>query len=275
LRGHSALSALTADRLRGFARTLFRDGLSSRTRATLLSAVRSYLRYLIRSGHSVPSPDLVEIPKIARKLPELDERLVETVEAPPPPRPSELAEVLDLRDRAALLTLYSTQLRVAALCRLNRGQIDPELGVAVVVGKGQKTRSVFFGHEAIQAIELCLQARADHHRPLFLRHDRAREEPGPAEDPDGEVLRITTRSVERLVKRAATAKGVKATPHSYRHYGATAMVRAGMDIRSVQEALGHASVATTQIYTHVNPRRLRDDWLRYHPAARSDSQRRE
>ena len=263
----SDLSALTARHLQRFGRTLFKDGLGPRSRAQMLSAVRSWLRYLTKSGETVPSPDLVELPRITREPPDLDERLPETVVAPPPARRFEGEAILALRDRAIILTLFSTQLRVSELCSLDRDGIDRERGLAVVVGKGRKTRTVFFGPDALAAIDEYLSARADHYRPLLLRHDRARAEPDPTQDPRGESLRITISTVERVVRRTTAARGILATPHSYRHYGATAMIRAGMDLRSVQEALGHSSVATTQIYTHVNPRRMQQDWQRYHPAA--------
>jgi site-specific recombinase XerD len=181
-----------------------------------------------------------------------------------------VAEILALRDRALLLTLYSTQLRVSELCHLNRDQLDYERGLAVVVGKGRKTRTVFFGPEALEAIDRYLDARADQYRPLFIRHDHNAPRPDPATDPRGESLRLAVDTAEYVVKRACASRGIKATPHSYRHYGATAMIRAGMDLRSVQEALGHASVTTTQIYTHVNPKRLHDDWQRFHPAAQPE-----
>jgi site-specific recombinase XerD len=262
------VAALEPRHLRAYSRSLYRAGLSAKSRSAMLSAVRSWLRYLLRDGQAVPSPDLVEMPKIPVHVPDLDERLPETVESPPPPRDFEGERILALRDEAILQTLYSTQLRVAELCSLNADQIDPERGLAVVVGKGRKTRTVFFGPTALAAIARYLAARADRYRPLFLRHDRARQEPDPAKDPRGESLRVTERSVQKLVRRAAAARGIQATPHSFRHYGATAMVRAGMDLRAVQESLGHASVATTQIYTHVNPKRLQQDWTRYHPAAK-------
>lgn len=269
LAAESDVSRLEQRHLRAYSRTLYRAGLAPKSRAAMLTAIRSWLRYLLRDGQEVPSPDLVELPKIPRTLPDLDERLPETVDVPPPPRDFEGGEMLAIRDVAILQTLYSSQLRVSELCGLNTDQIDYERGLAVVVGKGRKTRTVFFGPDSLAAIRRYLDARGDRFRPLFLRHDRARTEPDPAKDPRGECLRITQGSVQRLVHRAAAARGIEATPHSYRHYGATAMVRAGMDLRAVQESLGHSSVATTQIYTHVNPKRLHQDWSRYHPAART------
>jgi integrase/recombinase XerC len=263
------LGRLEPRHLKAYSRALYRAGLSAKSRAAMLTALRSCLRYLLRDGQEVPSPDLVELPKIPRTLPDLDERLPETVEVPPPPRDYEGAEILALRDTAILQTLYSTQLRVSELCSLNTDQIDYERGLAVVVGKGRKTRTAFFGPDALAAIRRYLEARGDRFRPLFLRHDLARVEPDPAKDPRGESLRVSQRSVQTLVHRAAAARGIAATPHSFRHYGATAMVRAGMDLRAVQESLGHASVATTQIYTHVNPKRLQQDWRQYHPAAKA------
>ena len=123
-----------------------------------------------------PRPTSSSFRRYPRTPPDLDERLPETVELPPPPREFEGAEILALRDTAILQTLYSTQLRVSELCSLNTDQIDYERALAVVVGKGRKTRTVFFGPEAISSIRRYLEARGDHFRPLFLRHDRARVE---------------------------------------------------------------------------------------------------
>ncbi len=136
--------AVSAAGRRRLADTLGRTPAASRRQLPgARPSVRSWLRYLPKEGYPVPPPDVVEVPKNPRTVPELDERLPETVKLPPPPRPSDVAEILALRDRALILTLYSTQLRVSELCNLNRDQLDYERGLAVVVGKGRKTRTVF------------------------------------------------------------------------------------------------------------------------------------
>jgi integrase/recombinase XerC len=153
---------------------------------------------------------------------------------------------------------------VSEVGALNRQSVDFEKGLAVIVGKGGKVRTVFFSDECVDAVNLYLDKRDDNYDPLFLRHNAGIQ--NERIDRDGNVLRLSVRSIQIVVNKYARKAGIKATPHTFRHYGGTEMMRSGADIRSVQEYLGHKSVSTTQIYTHVSPQRLMDEWKRFHPA---------
>ncbi|MCX6761153.1 MAG: tyrosine-type recombinase/integrase [Candidatus Nealsonbacteria bacterium] len=167
---------------------------------------------------------------------------------------------IGLRDRAILETLFSTGLRIAELVALNREQFaniklkkDLELGI---IGKGSHPRTVYFSDRALSWIKKYLDTRTDKEKPLFI-HFRARE------DSDA---RLTPRSMERIVKRYAVLGGVPifTTPHTLRHSMATDLLTQGVDIRTIQEFLGHRNIVTTQIYTHVTNKRLRDVHRQYH-----------
>ena len=264
------LEALNADHARRFALDLYHRKLAASSRGTYMVVLRNWFRYLGKrtdlAGGSPINPDLIELPKNPRVAPNPDERLplilrqvVESEAA------DELHALIRLRDIALIETLFATQLRVSELVSLNKSSIDWSQGLAVVTGKGRKVRPVFFSDEALKAVEAYVNARHDSYLPMFLRHDRAQQV--SPRDKDGAALRLTRQSVEMLVRKYARLAGVEATPHSFRHYGATELLRNGADIRTVQELLGHASVQTTQIYTHVSPRRLQQEWRRFHPAA--------
>jgi integrase/recombinase XerC len=170
------------------------------------------------------------------------------------------ARLIALRNAAVLQTLYATGMRVAEVCSLDRTTIDRATASATIRGKGSKERQVYFTDGALAAIDSYLAARRDRFVPLFLGHSRA-QDPLAAEEQRGrgrgERLRLSPRQVERIVRRAAAAADLEATPHTYRHNFATRLLQSGAaDIRDVQELLGHASLATTQIYTHTNPERL-------------------
>ncbi|MBI3964830.1 MAG: tyrosine-type recombinase/integrase [Chloroflexi bacterium] len=261
------IDSLTADQLRRYGRHLYRLRLATTTRQTYLVVVRNWLRYLVKSAGLELNPDAIELPKIRREPPHPDQRLATMLNAPAV-EGSPAQQLIALRDRAILATLYATQLRVSELIGLDRETIDWERGLAVVTGKGGRTRTVFFSDSAIQRLNTYLDARADAFAPLFIHHDRAHK-PHPR-DARGEGMRLTRQTVEALVRKYARAAGVKATPHTFRHYGATELLRNGADIRTVQELLGHASVATTQIYTHVSATRLHDQWRRFHPAIQDE-----
>ncbi len=263
------LSALGPDQVRRFGLDLYRNKLSASTRSTYLVVLRNWFRYLSKRPDlpegSPVNPDLIELPKNPRAVPNPDERLP-IILNDLPPAPDEWRELIRSRDQAILETLFCTQLRVSELVSLNRHSIDWGQGIAIVTGKGRKARTVFFSPKALEAIDGYLSARSDSYLPLFIHHDRAHKAKG-GRDRDGDAMRLTRQSVEGLVRRYARLAGVDATPHSFRHYGATELLRNGADIRTVQELLGHASVQTTMIYTHVSPRRLQQEWRRFHPAA--------
>ena len=165
-----------------------------------------------------------------------------------------------LRDRAILEALFSTGLRIAELVALNREQFnsikdkkDLEIGI---IGKGSHPRTVYFSERSLLWIKKYLDTRHDKEKPLFL-HYRARQ--------DSES-RLTSRSIERIVKKYAILAGVPifTTPHTLRHSMATDLLTQGVDLRTIQEFLGHQNIVTTQIYTHVTNKRLRDIHRQFH-----------
>ena len=165
-----------------------------------------------------------------------------------------------LRDRAILESLFSTGLRIAELVALNREQFinikdkkDLELGI---IGKGSYPRTVYFSERALSWVKKYLGTRKDKEKPLFV-HYRARK--------DAEV-RLTARSIERIVKKYAILAGIPVftTPHTLRHSMATDLLSQGVDLRTIQEFLGHRDIGSTQIYTHVTNKRLRDIHRQFH-----------
>jgi len=165
-----------------------------------------------------------------------------------------------LRDRAILESLFSTGLRIAELVALNREQFanikDKKYLELGIIGKGQHPRTVYFSERALSWIKKYLSTRQDKEKALFI-HYRARA------DADS---RLTARSIERIVKKYALLSGVPffTTPHTLRHSYATDLLNQGVDLRSIQEFLGHRNIVTTQIYTHVTNKRLRDIHRQYH-----------
>ena len=220
-------------------------------------ALRSFLKYLAKRDIKTVSAEKLELGK-------QEERQVTFLE------PQELERFLkapsgtalsDLRDRAILETLFSTGLRVSELCSLDRDDIDLKGGEFSVRGKGSKIRVVFLSDTARAALVTYLDKRPDADESLFIRI------PQNEKLEKYEKLRLTPRSIQRIIKKYAIAAGIigkKVSPHSLRHSFATDLLRNGADIRSVQAMLGHASVTTTQIYTHVTDKQLREVHERFH-----------
>lgn len=165
-----------------------------------------------------------------------------------------------LRDRAILETLFSTGLRVAELTSLNREQIKitptTDILEVSIIGKGQHPRTVYFSERAIRALKKYLITRKDKDKALFIRYK------GPTES----SLRLTPRSIENIIKKYAKKTGVpiSTTPHTVRHSYATDLLTQGVDLRVIQEFLGHRNIATTQIYTHITSQKLRDVHKKFH-----------
>ena len=257
------ISQITIDHIRNFGLRLYRDRLAPSTRRKYLVVLRNWFKHLAKMGFSTVNPELVELPKLPPRVPNPDERLPLMLSIIKDDQKG-WQKVIALRDRAILETLFSTQLRVSELVSLNRNSVDWTKGLAVVIGKGRKPRTVFFSDGASSAISAYLDERQDKFIPLFIHHDRAHK--SDPKDKDGQKMRLTRQAIESMVRKYSRLAGVEATPHSFRHYGATELIKAGADIRTVQELLGHASVSTTQIYTHVNPKRLQQEWKKYHPS---------
>lgn len=237
-----------------------------------LIAIRVFLKYLMKRGENALSPDRIELAKIApRHLDLITTKELERLMAAPrtvrknsqessneiKKSPSDTLRntLIELRDSALLELFFSTGLRLAELCSLN-ADLDLTRDEFSIRGKGEKVRVVFLSESAKNAIRAYLAKRADMKEPLFLQHSYHSTTEG----------RLTPRSIERIVKHYAVASGIskKVTPHILRHGFATDLLSNGADIRSVQMMLGHANIATTQVYTHITDKQLRDVHKKFH-----------
>ena len=237
-----------------------RDGLPLQrvTQSYHIIALRAFLRYLlVQRDIATLSPDKLELPKQGSRSvsflnPDQMERLLNS---------PKIATNAGLRDRTILETLFSTGLRVSELVSLNRDQIDLERKEFGVKGKGNKLRVVFLSDTAAHWIERYLRSRKDHFKPLFIRHSGKVDARN-----SGEKMRLTARSIQNIVSKYAKRSGlpIEATPHTLRHSFATDLLIGGADIRAVQEMLGHESIRTTQVYTHVTNRRLKEVHKAFH-----------
>ena len=233
------------------------DFLKKKTQNYYLIALRVFLKYLIRQGYDVLPPDQIELAKV----PDRSLDLISKKELDRLMSVSDTATLSGARDQAILEMLFSTGLRVSELCSLNR-DIDLGQDELTIRGKGEKVRLVFISSRAKDAIKHYLGLRKDMEEALFLPT-------GPRAEADlrnGFPLRLTTRSVERIIKKMAIKAGItkKVTPHVIRHSFATDLLGNGADIRSVQTLLGHANITTTQIYTHVTDQQLKDVYKKFH-----------
>ena len=236
-----------------------------------LIALRSFLKYLMKRSITSLAPDRIDLVKIKERSLDListDElnRLLKAPESSPRSDLGAKSKSIEsigltygnlkvLRDKAILELFFSTGLRLSELCSLNR-DLDLSKDEFSIRGKGEKVRVVFLSNSAKDAIREYLKNRKDLDEPMFIQYSRN----------NSKSSRLTPRSIERIVKYYAIKAGIskKVTPHVIRHSFATDLLSNGADIRSVQMMLGHANIATTQIYTHVTNKKLREIHRRFH-----------
>jgi site-specific recombinase XerD len=249
--GVRKVSEITQEKVREFRVALAREDLKKNTQSYYVIAIRNFLKYLVKRDIKVISPETIELPKVSRRdIETLDyselERLLKA------PKGNSLRA---LRDRAIMETLFSTGLRLSELCSLPRN-IDLKRGEISVRGKGDKLRVVFLSDGAKKNLKDYLGKRDDAENALFVSLSKG-----------GKVLgRISPRAVQRLIDARAKEAGIpkKVHPHMMRHGFATDLLINGADLRSVQELLGHSNISTTQIYTHLTNKELREVHEAFH-----------
>jgi integrase/recombinase XerC len=254
-----APGSISTNELRGFLSALHDAGYAKSSISRRLASVRSFLRFGQRAGWAKANPaKALRNPRKSRKLPHFltTDEVGKLLEAPKGNTPSAL------RDRAILETLYTAGLRVSELVGLNDGDLDFPAGIVRVRGKGKRERLGPIGSYASRALS----------RWLDVRKLSPREKPG-REAPvftNKFGTRLTTRSVARMLEKYIKETGLdgRTSPHTLRHSFATHLLDRGADIRSVQELLGHKSLVTTQIYTHVSTANLKAAYEKAHPRAR-------
>ena len=244
---------ITDSVVRNFRIVLARRNIKKITQSYYAIAIRNFLKYLVKREIKPLAPDRIELPKIARRQIDIPEyKDLERILLAP-----EGDSLKTLRDRAILETLFSTGLRVSELCSLDR-YLDFDRGEISIRGKGEKLRIVFLSDEAKKAIKEYLKKRTDTEKALFISLTRSKH--------PKVIGSITPRAIQRLVDFYAKKAGVMGSlsPHKLRHFFATDLLINGADLRSVQELLGHSNISTTQIYTHITNKELKEVHRAFH-----------
>jgi integrase/recombinase XerD len=255
----------------GWIREMSRAGLGPRSTARHLSAARGLCKFLMREGVLRSDPtELAARPRFGRKLPRAlgEGEMVTLIEAPPPDT------LRGLRDRAMLSLMYAAGLRVSELVSLTLGDVDRARGIVSAFGKGKKRRLVPLGEVALDHLTAYLEARAADAAAkaagLGGKAGRAKsDKASPILFPSPRGGKLTRQAFWKIVGRTARGAGIRGHvhPHQLRHSFATHLLSGGADLRSVQTLLGHANVATTEIYTHVSQDRVRQAYRKAHPRA--------
>lgn len=248
---------LSHEDLQAFLRYLHEMGLAPRSQARLLSAIKAFYRFLLLEDRVAHSPaELLDAPRLGRKIPEV----LSFTEIQAMFAAIDMSTPHGQRNRAMLETMYACGLRVSELTNLRVDQLYLELGYIRVTGKGNRERIIPIGEEAIKHIRFYLEGarrQLKHidpaHRPFLFLNRRGRQ--------------LTRVYVFTVVKELASAAGIDKTvsPHTFRHSFATHLIEGGANLKAVQDMLGHASIITTEIYTHLDIDYLRDTILTYHP----------
>lgn len=287
--GNSSPTSITTEKVRAYRLWLNRlvdvhgEPLKKNTQNYHLIALRTFLKYLAKRDIHSLSPDKIEL----MKMPDREVSFLEgtdlhrILEAPfvlhkhkahanPPADPSGVSdnERIAFRDKAMLELFFSTGLRVSELANLKREQINLAKEEFTVTGKGRKTRVVFLSDQARYWLKQYLARRMDTNPYMFVSLDRRRKNTAivKGKKMEKEDSPLTSRSIERLVQTYAKVAGItkRVTPHTLRHSYATDLLQNGADIRSVQSMLGHSSILTTQIYTHITDKELRNIHKKFH-----------
>lgn len=228
------------------------ENISPKTQNYHLIALRSFLKYLQKNDIKSVSPEKIELIKITSNLPEFLEKdeIKQLINLKP-----DFEKINQIRDTAILHTLFSTGLRVSEITKLTRENISNERKEIAIIGKGGKSRIVFLSPAALEWIGLYLKKRHDTDPNLFVNHYQKNN-----------TSPLTVRSIQRIIKKLAQKAGIvkKVTPHTLRHSFATDLLINGADLRSVQSMLGHSSITTTQIYTNLTDKHLKEVHDKYH-----------
>lgn len=239
------------------------EPLSIKTQGYHLIALRSFLKYLAKRDILTLAPEKIDLPKFEpRTISFLEaQELEDLLQAP------KSSTCAGKRDKAILELLFSTGLRLSEIANLNREDINFDRGEMRMIGKGRKERIVFISHSAKIAISDYLLQRSDEDKALFIRHSLNALQVG-----DEDSLRLSVRGIERVVEKYAKVAGLtkKVSPHTLRHSFATDLLINGADIRSVQAMLGHASIQTTQVYTHITNQQLKEVHDAFHARRRPE-----
>jgi integrase/recombinase XerC len=251
--------SITTNELRGFVSALHDAGYAKSSISRRMASVRSFMKFGQREGWAKSNPaKALRNPRKSRKLPHFltTDEVGKLLDAPKATTPAAL------RDRAILETLYSAGLRVSELVGLADGDLDFAAGIARIRGKGKRERLAPIGSYATRALKRWMEVRK-----LSPREKTGREAPVFT---NKFGTRLTTRSVARMLEKYLKETGLdqRTSPHTLRHSFATHLLDRGADIRSVQELLGHKSLVTTQIYTHVSTANLKAAYEKAHPRAR-------
>jgi len=250
---------ITLDKVKDFRLFLARQksikgqNLKKITQNYYLIALRNFLKYLAKNDYLILSADKIELPKISpRQIEIIEYKELERLLGAP-----KGSDLRSLRDKAILEVLFSTGLRLSELCSLNR-YFDIDRGEITVRGKGGKLRVVFLSPTAKKVLKNYLNKRTDTEEALFISLSRG---------PNPKIIgRILPRTVQRMVNFYSRKAGIpeRVYPHMLRHFFATDLLINGADLRSVQELLGHSNISTTQIYTHITNRQLKEVHRAFH-----------
>ncbi|MFM7310338.1 MAG: site-specific tyrosine recombinase XerD [Flavobacteriales bacterium] len=253
---HTSPEQCQPDHIRGFIQFLHEMGIAATSQARMISGLKAFFTYLLLEKIIREDPmELIDTPRIGRKLPDVltPDEVLRIITAPDMSKPG------STRNRAMMETLYSCGLRVSELVNLKISQVHARDGFIRVIGKGNKERLVPVGDVALEWIQHYMEQTRNHqaiaagHEDFVFLNARGKQ--------------LTRMTVFNVIRDAASIAQVEKhiSPHTFRHSFATHLVEAGADLRAVQEMLGHASIITTEIYTHLDRGRLREEILQFHP----------